>query len=467
MIDDKPKNVAFLRDAEDEGIGEASSSSAATEKSQYRAPIHHSKLRRKFGHDYASPFAYLITIETTDRRRLLGTLVGNSAETALIEPTELGQNVIAYFRNIERYVKEKTGCYVQVLQYQLMPEHFHGILQIHDTLPKGWTLGKIIRGWKSVCSQAYWSSSSPVAPSSSSSAATKKSQSNSPLFTPGYNDRPLLSKGQLDGWIAYLRDNPRRRWLKQHFPDRLRKVYDFAAGESKTRYTAVGDTFMIKYPDRQQVRCHRNLTSEQIQAEVDYYLSLARSGVVLVSPFISPAEKAVYEACYKEKRRMIRLVKRALDGKFVYPQGRDFDACVQGFLLVLSPFPTGNENAAETTITRNQCLSLNDYAADLASSPARRVNDAYHGYIPSSPVAPSSSSPAAPSSSSPAAPSSSSPAAPSSSSSAAPSSSSSAAPSSSSPAAPSSSSPAAPSSSSPAATKKSQSPIYTPPAPSR
>ena len=427
MIDDKPKNVAFLRDAEDEGIGEASSSSAATEKSQYRAPIHHSKLRRKFGHDYASPFAYLITIETTDRRRLLGTLVGNSAETALIEPTELGQNVIAYFRNIERYVKEKTGCYVQVLQYQLMPEHFHGILQIHDTLPKGWTLGKIIRGWKSVCSQAYWSSSSPVAPSSSSSAApsssspaaTKKSQSNSPLFTPGYNDRPLLSKGQLDGWIAYLRDNPRRRWLKQHFPDRLRKVYDFAAGESKTRYTAVGDTFMIKYPDRQQVRCHRDLTSEQIQAEVDYYLSLARSGVVLVSPFISPAEKAVYEACYKEKRRMIRLVKRALDGKFVYPQGRDFDACVQGFLLVLSPFPTGNENAAETTITRNQCLSLNDYAADLASSPARRVNDAYHGYISSSPAAPSSSSPAAPSSSSP------------------------------------------------AATKKSQSPIYTPPAPSR
>ena len=362
-------------------------------------------------------------------------MVGNSAETALIEPTELGQNVIAYFRNIERYVKEKTGCYVQVLQYQLMPEHFHGILQIHDTLPKGWTLGKIIRGWKSVCSQAYWSSSSPVAPSSSSPAApsssspaaTKKSQSNSPLFTLGYNDRPLLSKGQLDGWIAYLRDNPRRRWLKQLFPDRLRKVYDFAAGESKTRYTAVGDTFMIKYPDRQQVRCHRNLTSEQIQAEVDYYLSLARSGVVLVSPFISPAEKAVYEACYKEKRRMIRLVKRALDGKFVYPQGRDFDACVQGFLLVLSPFPTGNENAAETTITRNQCLSLNDYAADLASSPARRVNDAYHGYISSSPAAPSSSSSAAPSSSSS----------------------------------------AAPSSSSPAATKKSQSPIYTPPAPSR
>ena len=79
---------------------------------------------------------------------------------------------------------------------------------------------------------------------------------------------------------------------------------------------------------------------------------------------------------------MIRIVKRALDGKFVYPQGRDFDACVQGFLLVLSPYTTGSKDASETTISRNQCLSLNDYAADLASSPARRVSDEYHGYVP-------------------------------------------------------------------------------------
>ena len=419
-IDDKVRNVASSRDAENEVPGmensshatRSSSSPAATNESQYRAPIKHNKLRRKIGHDYASPFAYLITVETRERQRLFGGIVGDSADTAHIEPSELGSAVITYFRNIEKYVKEKTGCYVQVLQYQLMPEHFHGILQIHDPLPKGWTLGVIIRKWKGVCSRAYWDmsvassrdaenevpgmeNSSHATPSSSSPAATNESQSYPSLFSNGYNDRQLLSKGQLDGWIAYLRDNPRRRWLKQHFPDRMRKVYDFVAGESKTRYTAVGDTFMIKYPERQQVRCHRDLTPEEIQAEVNHYLSLARCGVILVSPFISPAEKAVYDACYKEKHKMIRLVKRALDGKFVYPQGRDFEACIQGFLLVLSPFPTGSENAAETTISRNQCLSLNDYAADLASSPARRIKDAYRGYVPSSHTTPSSSSPAA------------------------------------------------------------------------
>ena len=389
MTKNKPTDIVLMRDAENEnqiGSSAVSSSSATSISSQYHAPIQHSKLRRKFGHDYASPFAYLITIETTNRECLLGTIEGDSPDSAHIVPTPLGQAVIDEFKAIERKMRELTGCYVQVLQYQLMPEHFHGILQIHDTLPKGWTLGKIIGAWKGACSRVYWAMNAALTRGAENDNAEKRS-----LFSSGYNDRPLLSKGQLDGWIAYLRDNPRRRWLKQHFPNRLRKVYDFEVGESKTHYTAVGDTFMIKYPERQQVRCHRYLTPEQIQSEVDYYLSLARNGVVLVSPFISQAEKAVYEACYKEKLRMIRIVKRALDGKFVYPQGRDFDSCVQGFLLVLAPYATGSENAAETTITRNQCLSLNDYAADLASSSARRISEAYHGYIPSSHAASPSS----------------------------------------------------------------------------
>jgi len=384
------KDAALSRGADNEKDA-ALSRGADNEKDAalYRAPVKHSMHRRKTGHDYTQPAAYLITVETAERKRLLGTLAGDHPETAHVEPTELGASVIAYFRNIEKYVKEKTGCRVQVLQYQLMPEHFHGILYIHDELPESWHLGKIISGWKGACSRAYWECNAALSRGAanesqhgSSTAASESTQALPPLFSPGYNDRPLLAPGQLQGWIAYLRDNPRRRWLKQHYPDRLRKEYNFPAGESRTRYTAVGDTFLLTYPERQQVRCHRNLTQEQIQAEVEHYMHLARTGVVLVSPFISPAEKAVYEACYKEQLKMVKLVKRALDGKFVYPQGRDFDACVQGFLLVLSPFAAGSEEAAEKCITRNQCLTLNECAADLASSSSRRITEAYNGYVP-------------------------------------------------------------------------------------
>ena len=385
-----------------------SSSASVGVSPQYRAPIKHNMHRRKTGHDYSRPGAYLITVETTDRQRLLGTLQGDSPNTAQIAPTTLGETVIAEFRAIERKVQESAGCQVQVLQYQLMPDHFHGILYIREQLPQGWHLGKIIGAWKGACSRAYWEASpssassggsQPLSSPPSSSASVGVSpplsspppssasvgvspQERSPLFSTGYNDRPLTAPGQLQGWISYLRDNPRRLWLKHHYPDRLRKVYNFTIGDSQTRYTAVGNTFLLKYPERQQVRCHRNLTEEQIHNEVNHYLHIARTGVVLVSPFISPAEKAVYEACYKEQLPMVRLVKRALDGKFVYPQGRDFDACAQGFLVVLAPFATGSENAADLRISRTQCLTLNDCAAELASSASRRISDEYNGYVP-------------------------------------------------------------------------------------
>ena len=187
------------------------------------------------------------------------------------------------------------------------------------------------------------------------------------LFNAGYNDRVLNQQGQLEGWIEYLRDNPRRLWLKSHNPQRLGKVYDFTAGKQEHRYTAVGETFLVKYPERVQVRCHRNLSPEEIQKEVDYYLGLARRGVVMVSPFISPAEKAVYEACYKEKLKMIRIVNRGLDNQFVYPSGRDLQGCSEGFMLVLAPYLEHSDETRAVRISRATCLDMNGYAEDLAT----------------------------------------------------------------------------------------------------
>jgi len=240
-----------------------------------------------------------------------------------------------------------------------MPDHFHGILFVRDTLPSDYALGKIIAAWKSRCSHAYWDASSF---GSQNFSVEKK-----PLFSSGFNDRILFRKGQLQTWIKYLNDNPRRLWLKMHFPNRLRKVYNFRVGEKGHDYTAVGNTFLVTFPERLQVRCHRNLTEQEIQAEVDRYMAEARRGTVLVSPFISPAEKAIYNACYEEKLPMIHIVNRGLDGRFVYPSGRDLTGCSEGFLLVLAPFADYSAETSAARITRAQCLNMNDFAADLAN----------------------------------------------------------------------------------------------------
>ena len=310
-------------------------------------------------HDYTSACIYLITVTTIDRKRVLGSLVGDGPNTAAIAPTALGDYVAEAFRKIAAETTKKTGCRVQVLHYQIMPDHFHGILYVRDTLPADYSLGKIIAAWKSDCSHALWNDSSFCAQYFSSEKP--------PLFSRGFNDRILFREGQLQTWIAYLNDNPRRLWLKSHFPDRLRKVYNFSAGKKGHPYTAVGNTFLVTYPERLQVRCHRHLTEEQIQEEVATYLKEARRGTVLISPFISPAEKAVYDACYKEKLPMIHIVNRGLDGKFIYPSGRDLTGCSDGFLLVLAPYADYSEETAATRITRAQCLDMNGFAADLAN----------------------------------------------------------------------------------------------------
>jgi len=324
-----------------------------------KAPVKHNRLRRMETHDYTSACIYLITVTTVDRKRILGSLVGDSPNTAAIEPTVLGKYVAEAFRRVASEATKKTGCRVQVLHYQIMPDHFHGILYVRDTLPADYALGKIIAAWKSACSHALWNDSSFCAQNFSSEKPS--------LFSRGFNDRILFRKGQLQTWIKYLDDNPRRLWLKKHFPNRLRKVYDFVAGKKGHKYTAVGNTFIVTYPERLQVRCHRHLTDGQIQEEVAKYMREARRGTVLISPFISTAEKAVYDACYEEKLPMIHIVNRGLDGKFIYPSGKDLTGCTDGFMLVLSPYADYSAETAAKRITRAQCLNLNDFAADLAN----------------------------------------------------------------------------------------------------
>lgn len=330
-----------------------------------KAPVKHNRLRRMEKHDYTSSCIYLITVTTEGRQRLLGTLVGDSAATAAIEPTPLGAYVAEAFRQTAVETTKKTGCRVQVLHYQIMPDHFHGILYVRDTLPADYALGKIVAAWKSACTHALWAS--PSFSASFSAPHLSAENKTKPLFSRGFNDRILFRRGQLKTWVAYLDDNPRRLWLKWHFPDRLRKVYDFTAGTKGHRYIAVGNTFLVTHPERLQVRCHRNLTVEQIQQEVEKYLREAHRGTVLVSPFISPAEKAVFEACYRERLPMIHIVNRGLDGKFNYPSGRDLSGCSDGFLLVLAPYADYSAETAAARITRAQCLDMNGYAADLAT----------------------------------------------------------------------------------------------------
>ena len=325
-----------------------------------------SMTRRRDGHDYEARQMYLITITVEGRRPLLGRVVGNpeAAEGAPDAPhtelSPLGKAVEQQWMAISHYHPE-----VKVLALQMMPDHLHSILFVKERMPQH--LGHIIKGFKASTNKEYRRLIAP-APSSAvpvvSSAATPSQRTGRPkpdrkhglLWSIGYTDGILGRKGQLNNWLAYLRDNPRRLLMKRLHPEYFRVQRNVQVGSYE--FSAIGNRYLLSHPVRLQVQCSRRLTQEEIAQQTSYYLGLAKRGAVLVSPSISPGEKAIMRAAFDAGYPLILLQENGFT-ELAKPGGARFDACAEGRLLILAPWEHHNQRLA---INRSQCLSLNDMA---------------------------------------------------------------------------------------------------------
>ena len=270
--------------------------------------------RRMVDHDYQERQIYMITMATEGRRPLLGQVVGKSdglsgtPDEPRTVPTELGRSVEQCWQEIAlRYPQ------IDVLAFQLMPDHFHGILFVKERLDR--PLGKVLLGFKQGCNKAFRALLPSVASVAVLQQQTKPDRKHGLLFETNYNDKVLMQAGQLKRWNEYLRDNPRR------------------------------------------------LTEAEIQAKVGECLSAAAKGAVLVSPSISPGEKAVMHAAFEHGYPLIYLQENGFTD-LAKPGGQRMEACARGQLLILAPWEHHNER---TSIRRDQCLSLNEMARIICS----------------------------------------------------------------------------------------------------
>ena len=173
------------------------------------------------------------------------------------------------------------------------------------------------------------------------------------LWTLGYNDHVLSNEGELARWKHYLQDNPRRLLLKRQRPEFLRPRFDVPCAGYV--FQALGNLDLLQATRRLQVRVSRRCSPIQIQEEVERHLAAARSGAVLVSPSISPGEKAVMRAAFDAHLPLIVLVENGFT-PLTKPKGEQFEACSEGRLLLLAPWPHYNE---KRKITASQCQALN------------------------------------------------------------------------------------------------------------
>ena len=142
-------------------------------------------------------------------------------------------------------------------------------------------------------------------------------------------------------------------------PEYFRVTFDVTvAGQT---YAAIGNRFLLSYPEKQQVQCSRSLTDEQIAATVEQMLAKARRGVVLVSPAISKGEQAVMRAVLDARLPLIFLTPWGFNA-FSKPGHQYYNACAEGRFLILAPWPHENQRIP---LTRSMCLALNAMTAAI------------------------------------------------------------------------------------------------------
>lgn len=388
----------------------------------WRYDSDHSMTQRMELHDYHGRSVYMITIDLADRSvARLGTLCRRDNGQAVVELSALGRRVRDCWNQI---AARHAG--VRSLALQIMPDHLHGVLfvmreqQLH--------LGKIIAGFKTGCSHAWWEiepevvaaagagaaapGAGPAAPeaglaapeagplsapnynSANTTAQTReqlqegamqpmpnskgampnskgtmprsKGAKGPSLFSPGYHDSVLMGRGQLQNMLRYVADNPRRAMIKREHPDLFRIVSDVQVG-GRT-FAAIGNQWLLDMPMRLQVRCHNCGSAENLRLialQKDYFLRRGHKGAVVVSPCISPGEKEIARAVLDARLPLIVVLENGFPPMYK-PPGKYFDACAAGRLLMLAPWPYHTDRRR---ITRWQCDELNAMAAAISTDP--------------------------------------------------------------------------------------------------
>ncbi len=318
-------------------------------------PMRH---HRENGWDYKGRAIYHFTLPVEERYPLFGVLDGESAETAVVRLNAFGRRVCQMLSGLARFY-EKKGFALKVLAQMVMPDHVHLVIQVLEPLPQ--SIGAVVRGFKSGCTKVYkevYGSGENAAEvhGCENTAEVHGGEDAAPMHFARifasrgsiwkedkayYHERILHAPGQLRRMIDYVKDNPRRLWIKSHNPElfRLHRRTE-AAG---LLFTSMGNHFLLEWPDRQVVEMSRSATNEEVQERLRMVLAAAHNGTVTYTAAISEGEKLIARTLREQGYPLVVLLNDGFpkEGspheRYYKPGGVYFEACSRGQLLLMEP----------------------------------------------------------------------------------------------------------------------------------
>ncbi len=269
---------------------------------------------------------------------------GTGALLPVIEYSDLGCIIRDKIETMPDYTPQ-----LEIVRYVVMPDHLHILVRIKSTLERH--LGRVVGGFMGGCT-AMARKAGLIAREDS-------------LFTEKFHDRIVCRAGQIARLVNYINDNPRRLLIKRMHPELFRRYLHVRIGERE--YAAYGNIFLLKHFDLLPVRIHRRWSPGEFDEYERGCMSQIENGAVPVSPFIHRREKTIRDKTIDCGGNLIIIRDIGFEERFK-PQGREFEMCASGRLLLLAPWPdnTGRRSAAGS----REFHSMNDMAFEISKLPA-------------------------------------------------------------------------------------------------
>lgn len=300
--------------------------------------------KRMYVHDYTRVGFYMITILTAGRRRFFGECADNRARLS-----DAGEIVQRRWHEIPAHRPA-----IETNTVVVMPDHIHGIVYVREPLPK--SVGQTIRGFKSgVTAELRQHFRKPALA----------------VWEEGYHDRVIMNADTLSAERRYIHDNPRRYCLRKANPAMFLRVnrLEHARLPMGVDWAGFGNLFLLDKPEMMPVQVCRSVSGSELSVRRAEALEQAWRGAVMVSPFISAGEKEIAQAVMAQQYGSLILIRPEGFPPLYKPSGSYFDLCVEGRLLVLSPFVhTGRKQV----LTRERCLQMNAWVEAMCARDARQ-----------------------------------------------------------------------------------------------
>ena len=333
-----------------------------------RRAVDTTRHHRENGWDYRGRAVYHFTFPVEGRFPLFGTLEGENAERAFIKLNPFGYRVYQILCGLPQFYAAK-GFALKVLAQKVMPDHIHLVIQVLEPLSQ--SIGAVVRGFKSACTMVYKQEFLSCGENAAEVHSIANRQGNAAevhgrasqqgnaaalmhfarIFANRnsiwqqdaayYHERILHAPGQLNRMINYVKDNPRRLWLKKNNPDlfRLHRHTEMCG----LSFTSLGNHFLLDWHENQTVEMPRNATVEQVQKRLQLAMAAAQNGAVTYTAAISKGEQLIARTLRKQGYPLVVLLSDGFpkEGspheRFYKPGGIYFEACSKGQLLLLEP----------------------------------------------------------------------------------------------------------------------------------